>query len=31
MGFTRVRVLSLPENLKTDWIDHGYPTDQRSQ
>ena len=31
MGFTRVRVLSLPENLKTDWIDHGYPTDKRSQ
>ncbi len=29
MGFTRIRVLSLPENLKTDWIDHGYPTDRR--
>ena len=31
MGFTNVRVLSLPANLKTDWIDKGYPTDKRSQ
>ena len=30
MGFTHVRVLSLPSNLKTDWIDKGYPTDKRS-
>ncbi len=29
MGFTKVRVLSLPTNLKTDWIDKGYPTDKR--
>ena len=25
MGFTRVRVLLLPTNFKTDWIDRGYP------
>jgi hypothetical protein len=31
MGFTRVRVLSLPENLKTDWTDRGYPVDRRSE
>ena len=30
MGFKNVRVLSLPDNLKTDWIDKGYPTDKRS-
>lgn len=26
MGFTRVRALEIPTNLKTDWVDHGYPT-----
>jgi rhodanese-related sulfurtransferase len=26
MGFTKVRVLEIPTNLKTDWVDHGYPT-----
>ena len=31
MGFTNVRVLSLPSSLKADWIDKGYPTDKRSQ
>jgi thiosulfate/3-mercaptopyruvate sulfurtransferase len=25
MGFTRVKALHLPENFKTDWIDHNYP------
>lgn len=24
-GFTNHRLLNLSENLKTDWIDHGYP------
>ena len=24
-GFTRVSALYIPENFKTDWIDHGYP------
>ncbi len=24
-GFTQARLLNLPENLKTDWIDRGYP------
>src|ERR1700689_2740123 len=28
MGFTRVKVMELPTNLKTDWIDKGYPTDK---
>lgn len=31
MGFTHVRVLSLPANLKTDWTDQGYPVDRRSE
>jgi rhodanese-related sulfurtransferase len=26
MGFTKVRALQIPTNLKTDWVDHGYPT-----
>lgn len=26
MGFTHVRALEIPVNLKADWIDHGYPT-----
>jgi thiosulfate/3-mercaptopyruvate sulfurtransferase len=28
MGFTHVKVMELPTNLKTDWIDKGYPTDK---
>jgi rhodanese-related sulfurtransferase len=31
MGFTRVRALEIPTNLKTDWIDHGYPTVRGSE
>ena len=31
MGFTHVRVLSIPVNLKTDWTDKGYPVDRRSE
>jgi thiosulfate/3-mercaptopyruvate sulfurtransferase len=31
LGFTHVRVLSLPANLKTDWTDKGYPVDRRSE
>jgi thiosulfate/3-mercaptopyruvate sulfurtransferase len=26
MGFTNVRALAIPTNLKTDWVDHGFPT-----
>ncbi len=26
MGFKNVKVLDLPKNVKTDWIDHNYPT-----
>jgi hypothetical protein len=29
MGYTNVKILSLPTNFKTDWIDKGYPTDHR--
>jgi len=28
MGFTRVRVLHVPDNFKTNWIDKGYPVQQ---
>ncbi|MDE3199192.1 MAG: rhodanese-like domain-containing protein [Acidobacteriota bacterium] len=30
MGFTHVKVMVVPENLKADWIDKGYPTDKRA-
>lgn len=30
MGFTRVKVMIVPQNLKADWIDKGYPTVKRS-
>jgi thiosulfate/3-mercaptopyruvate sulfurtransferase len=26
MKFTNYRLLNLPHNIKTDWIDKGYPT-----
>jgi hypothetical protein len=29
MGFTKVRIVSIPTNFKTDWIDKGFPTDKR--
>ncbi|WP_221393808.1 rhodanese-like domain-containing protein [Dyadobacter sp. NIV53] len=25
MGFTNARLLNIPKNIKTDWIDKGYP------
>jgi len=25
LGFTRVRVLLIQNNFKTDWVDRGYP------
>ena len=30
MGFTRVKAMMLPTNLKTDWIDKGYPIEKRA-
>jgi thiosulfate/3-mercaptopyruvate sulfurtransferase len=30
MGFTNVRAMRIPTNLKTDWIDKGYPTEKRA-
>jgi thiosulfate/3-mercaptopyruvate sulfurtransferase len=29
MEFTHVKVMVVPTNLKTDWIDKGYPIDKR--
>jgi len=29
MGFTHVRVLSLPNNFGTDWVAQGYPVESR--
>jgi len=26
MGFKNVKILDLPKNVKTNWIDHNYPT-----
>lgn len=26
MGFTKYKLLDLPKNIKTDWLDKGYPT-----
>jgi thiosulfate/3-mercaptopyruvate sulfurtransferase len=28
MGYTRVKALAVPENLKADWIDKRYPTEK---
>jgi len=30
MGFQNVKALELPENLKTDWMDKGYPIERRA-
>lgn len=30
IGFTNVKVMVVPENLKADWIDKGYPTEKRA-
>jgi thiosulfate/3-mercaptopyruvate sulfurtransferase len=30
MGFTKVRVLIIPENLAKDWVDKGYPTERHA-
>ncbi len=31
MGFTHVKAMVVPTNLKTDWIDKGYPTEKRAE
>ena len=31
MGFTNVKVMNIPTNLKTDWIDKGFPTEKRAE
>ena len=28
LGFSRLRILNLPENFGTDWADRGYPTER---
>jgi len=30
MGFTHVKMLYIPTNLKVDWFDHGYPGEDGS-
>jgi thiosulfate/3-mercaptopyruvate sulfurtransferase len=30
-GYTRVRAMVIPENLKVDWTDKGYPTEKRAE
>lgn len=30
LGYTNVKVIMLPVDLKTDWIDKGYPTEKRA-
>jgi len=31
MGFTHVKAMVLPENLKADWIDKGFPTEKHAE
>jgi thiosulfate/3-mercaptopyruvate sulfurtransferase len=31
LGYTRVKAMVIPENLKVDWIDKGYPTEKRAE
>jgi thiosulfate/3-mercaptopyruvate sulfurtransferase len=28
MGFTKLKVLLIPTNMKVDWYDHGYPSER---
>jgi hypothetical protein len=30
LGYTHVKVMVIPENLKVDWTDKGYPIDRRT-
>ncbi len=30
MGFSRVRVMVVPKDFKTDWDDKGFPTEKRA-
>ncbi|HWF09085.1 MAG TPA: rhodanese-like domain-containing protein [Bryobacteraceae bacterium] len=30
MGYPNVKVMTVPTNFKTDWIDKGYPTEKRA-
>jgi hypothetical protein len=31
LGFTHVKVMMVPDNLKADWIDKGFPTEKRAE
>ena len=31
MGYTKVKAMVIPENLKTDWTDKGYPIERRAE
>ena len=31
LGYTNVKAMVVPENLKVDWTDKGYPTEKRAE
>ncbi len=31
MGYTNLKAMAIPENLKTDWTDKGYPIERRAE
>lgn len=31
MGYTNLKAMAVPENLKTDWTDKGYPIERRAE
>jgi rhodanese-related sulfurtransferase len=31
LGYTNVRAMVVPENLKADWVDKGYPVEKRAE
>ncbi len=31
MGYTKIKVLELPTNLHTDWVEKGYPVEQSTK
>ena len=31
LGYTNLKAMAIPENLKTDWTDKGYPIERRAE
>jgi hypothetical protein len=31
LGYTNVKAMVVPENLKADWTDKGYPVEKRAE